>query len=239
MQREESNADQQRTCRDAAERNGHRILPELEFADAAISGTKLRREGLDAMLRAAEAGEFQVLYFFSLSRLARESVISMTVLKRLVYVYKVRIISVTEGVDSARDNWEVIASIMSLMHERYIKELAESVFRGQESDVLNDLCVGDYRFGYTSESIPGSETTRRGRNAKPRKKYIDEETAPWVVRVFHWFVRERRSLRWIARELNRRGAPKDHRSSTKHWHHQQVTGVLASAKYIGIWHGAG
>ena len=236
LQREESNADQQRTCRDAAERNGHRILSELEFADAAVSGTKLHREGLDAMLRAAEAGEFQVLYFFSLSRLARESVISMPVLKRLVYVYKVRIISVTEGIDSARDNWEVIASIMSLMHERHIKELAVSVFRGQESDVLNELCVGDYRFGYTSESIPGSETTRRGRNAKPRKKYIiDEATEPWVVRIFHWFVKEQRSLRWIVRELNKRGAPKDHRSTTQHWHHQQVAGLLASPKYIGIW----
>ena len=36
LQREESNADQQRTCRDAAEQNGHQILPELEFADAAL-----------------------------------------------------------------------------------------------------------------------------------------------------------------------------------------------------------
>jgi site-specific DNA recombinase len=236
QQRDESITDQQRKCNEAADRNGHRIRPEFEYTDEAVSGTKRRREGLDALLRDAEAGEFHILYFHSLSRLARESVITMPMLKRLVYVYKVRIISVSEGIDSARDNWEVIASIMSLLHERYIKELAENVFRGQEGAVLAKLCVGDYTFGYGSKPIPGSEATRRGRNPKPRKTYvIDETTAPWVLRIFNWFVKERRSLRWIARELNRRGAPKDHRSSTEDWHHQLVASVLANPKYIGIW----
>jgi len=235
-QREESVADQQRTCHELAEQSGHRILPEFEFADHAVSGTKLRRQGLDAMLRDAEAGEFQALYFHSLSRLSRESVITMPMLKRLVYKYNVRIISVTEGVDSAHDNWEVIASIMSLLHERYIKELAENVLRGQEGAVLAEFCVGDHRFGFSSEAIPGSEKTRKGRNAKPRMAYvIDNTTAPWVVRIFHWFVKEERSLRWITRELNRRNAPKDHRASTPHWHHGQVAGLLGCPKFVGVW----
>jgi site-specific DNA recombinase len=236
QQREESISDQQRKCNEAADTNGHRIFPELEFEDQAVSGTKLRRDGLDAMIRAAENGEFHVLYFHSLSRLARESVITMPLLKRLVYVLKVRVISVTEGIDSARDGWDVIASIMSLMHERYIKELSENVFRGQEGAVLAGLCVGDYRFGYKSEPIPGSETTRRGRNAKPRMTYVIEESeAAWVIRIYHWYVIDKRSLSWITRELNRRGAPKDHRSTTKSWHHALVVGVLSSKKYIGRW----
>jgi site-specific DNA recombinase len=236
QQREESIADQQRKCQEAAGRNEHQILPEFEYSDSAVSGTKLHRDGLDAMLRDAEAGEFKTLYFHSLSRLSRESVITMPMLKRLVYVYKVRIISVTEGVDSDTDNWEVIASIMSLLHERYIKELAENVFRGQEGAVLAGLCVGDYRFGFTSIPIPGSEQTRKGRNAKPRMQYVvDEITAPWVIRVFNWFVKKRRSIRWITRTLNQRGAPKDHRASTCHWHHQQVAGLLSSRKYVGTW----
>jgi len=68
---------------------------------------------------------------------------------------------------------------------------------------------------------------RKGRHAKPYRRYlIDVETAAWVVRIFHWFLIDKRSLRWIARELNRRGAPKDHRATTKHWHHQQVSRLL-------------
>jgi hypothetical protein len=216
-QREESITDQQRKCREAAARNGHQILPELEFADEAISGTKLHRTGLDAMLAAAANGQFAGLYFHSLSRLARESVITMPMLKKLVYVDKVRVISVTEGIDSDRDGWDMMATIFSVLHERYLKDLSENVFRGQEGTVLAGLCVDDYCFGYTSVPIPGSEQGRKGRHAKPRMTYvIDEATAPWVLRIFHWFVAEKRSLRWITRELNRLGAPKDHRATTKH-----------------------
>jgi len=235
-QRQESIADQQRKCDDAADANGHPIPPELKFADEAVSGTKLRRDGLDDLLRAAEERRFQVLYFYSLSRLSRESVISMSILKRLVHVYKIRFISVTEGIDSDRDNWDVVAWVMSFTHERYVKDLAENVFRGQEGAVLAGFSVGDHCFGYKSVPIPGSETTRKGRDAKPRMAYaIDEVTSSWVVRIFHWFVRDRRPLRWITRELNRRSAPKDHRATTKHWHHQSIADLLANEKYVGIW----
>ena len=188
------------------------------------------------MLAAAEAGQFPGLYFHNLSRLARESVISMPMLKKLVYVHKVRVISVTEGIDSDRDGWDMMATIFSVLHERYIKDLSDNVFRGQEGTVLAGWCVGDYCFGYTSVPIPGSEQGRKGRNAKPRMTYlVDDQTAPWVIRIFHWFVAEKRSLRWITRELNRLGAPKDHRATTKHWHHQQVADLLERKKYVGLW----
>lgn len=125
---------------------------------------------------------------------------------------------------------------MSILHERYVKELAENVFRGQEGTVLAGYAVGDHCFGYRTIPVEGSETTRRGRNSKPRKVYVvDETTTPWVLRVFNWFACERRSLRWITRELNRRRAPKDHRSSTPRWHHQQVARLLANVKYVGSW----
>ncbi|MBX7103671.1 MAG: recombinase family protein, partial [Gemmataceae bacterium] len=39
-----------RKCREAAEANGHLILPALEFRDDAISGTRGDRAGLNAML---------------------------------------------------------------------------------------------------------------------------------------------------------------------------------------------
>jgi site-specific DNA recombinase len=236
MQREEGITDQQRGCRELARKNGHSIASDFEFADEAVSGTKLHRAGLDAMLAAAEAGKFSVLYFFSLSRLARESVITMPMLKTLVHVYKVRVISVTEGIDSDRDGWELMATIFSLLHERYIKDLSANVFRGQEGTVLAGFSVGDHCFGFASAPIPGSEVGRRGRHAKPRMTYIiDEKTAPWVIRIFHWFTVEKRSTRGIARELNRLHAPKDHRATTPHWHHQMVTALLRNEKYVGIW----
>ena len=236
LQDESSNADQQRKCREKAGTNGHEISTSLEFSDSAVSGTKLQREGLDALLAAAKAGEIDVLYFHSLSRLSRESVITLPLLKQLVYNYGVRVISVTEGIDSNDTAWELIAHIMSIVHEQYLKDLAENVLRGQEGAVEAGFSVGDYCFGYTSEPIPGSERGRRGRNPKPRKMYIfDSAKVAWVSRMFHWFVHERRSISWITRELNRLGAPKDHRATTKEWRHQYVTGYLQNRKFLGWW----
>jgi site-specific DNA recombinase len=209
---------------------------ELEFADAAVSGTKRERDGINAMLAAAAEGRFRCLFFYNLSRLARESVISMPMLKKLVYVHKVRIISVTEGIDSARDGWEMVAAIFSIVAERYIKDLSLGVFRGQEGTVLAGCAAGDHCFGFDSVPVEGNDQLRKGRSAKPRMTYVvDVKTAPWVVRVFDWFAKERRSIRWITRELNRLGAPKDHRAITKDWRHQYVARLLSNPKYIGVW----
>jgi len=76
--------DQQRECRQRATRDGAELRLELEFSDAAVSGTKRDRLGLDTMLQSAARGAFKVLYLYSLSRLARESVITMPLLKDLV-----------------------------------------------------------------------------------------------------------------------------------------------------------
>jgi len=236
LQSTDSIHSQQRLCRDRAAQNGHRISSDLEFTDEAVSGTKLRRAGLDALLGAAAAGKFKVLYFYSLSRLARESVISMPMLKQLVHNHKVRVISVSEGVDSEQGGWDLLATLLSMQHERYISDLSQNVLRGQENALLNNYSVGDYCFGFRSKPAPDGQQSGRGRHAKPRMVYaIDQETAQWVHQIFEWFVREKRSIRWIARKLSRQGAPKDHRATTAEWHHQYVTRLLSNRKYIGEW----
>lgn len=236
-QDDRSIADQQRKCRDRAAGDGHEILPTLEFADEAISGAKHQRAGFDAMMAAARSGRIKVIYFESLSRLARDCVLTLQTLRELVYVVKVRIVSLHEGIDSATgDSWELIAAIVGIQNEQFLRSLAKFVLRGQEGVVLDQLCVGDYCFGYGSEPITGSEKQRRGRNPKPKKRYIiNLDHATWVVRIFHWYAVEGRSLRWIAAELNQLGAPKDHRASTPHWYPQLVSGLLKNAKYVGLW----
>ena len=130
------------------------FLPHWNLTMRRFPEQKLRLAGLDALLDAATAVKFNVLYFYSLSRLARESVISMPTLKRLVYVHKVRVISVTEGLDSDRDGWDLIATLLSIQHEKFIADLSRNVFRGQEGAVLAGYSVGDYCFGYHSVRAP-------------------------------------------------------------------------------------
>ena len=236
LQDEKSIADQQRMCCEQAVRDGLVIERDFEFVDHAVSGTKLRRAGLDQLLIVARQRGFQVLYFHSLSRLARESVITMPMLKELVYVHQVRVISLTESLDTDRPGWEINAVFSSLHHEQFIKDLSVNVHRGQVGTVLARFSIGDYRLGYTSVPSPGGEMIGRGRNAKRRMVYaIDPSTAEWVHHIFDWFVVERRPLGWIVRELTRLKAPKDHRATTAAWQHQLVVRILRSPKYIGLW----
>lgn len=236
MQDDKSIADQQRECHERASRDGLVIEPGFQFVDNAVSGTKLRRAGLDRLLAAAKRRDFQVLYFHSLSRLARESVITMPMLKELAHVHRVRVVSLTENIDTGRQGWEINAIFTSLHHEQFIKDLSANVLRGQVGTVLARFSTGDYRFGYTSVPSPGGEVIGRGRNAKPRMIYaIDPDQAEWVRRIFEWFVVDRQPLNWIVRELNQRKIPKDHRSTTTKWHRSLVVRVLRSPKYIGQW----
>ena len=236
LQRDESITGQQLKCREFAIPSGHYIAPELEFADYAISGTKRDRVGLDQVREAARQGAFKNIYFYNLARLARESVIAMPFLKELVHVYKIRIISVTEGLDSARQGWAMLATLLCMQHERYIQDLSDSVLRGQQTTVRASYSVGDFNFGYTSVPDPNGAVVGRGRNTKPRMIYaIDPTASVWVQRIFLWFAIEKRSLSSIVRELNRHGVPKDHRSTVPAWTQQHLLTLLKNPKYVGVW----
>lgn len=227
---------QQRACRDAARRNDHEIPDELLFRDEAVSGTKLVRAGLQQMVQAASEGRFSALYLYSLSRLARETAIAVPLVKTLVHRYGVRIVSVAEGIDSKQPGWEMALQILSLVHEQYIRDLSGNVRRGHEANQRRGQSTGDYCFGYRSVPAPGYTLSAGGRREKvPRVVVIDEEKAPWVQRIFEMFVDQGYSLLRIAKELNRLGAPKDHRSTTATWFPGSVRNVLTNPKYTGRW----
>jgi DNA invertase Pin-like site-specific DNA recombinase len=228
--------DQQRPCCERAKASDHQLPKEYEFADEATSGTKVSRDGFDAMLKAAADGLFGTLYVFDLSRLARDSVLNTVTLRKLVNKFKVRVISISDGIDTSNPNWEMQAAMLGILNQQYLKNLSANVLRGQIGNVLEGRSVGDHRFGFESVVIPGSESGRRGQNQRPEKTYrILEHQADWVKRIFLWFVKDRRSIQWIVKELNRLNVPRDHRSKGKKWGRPAVINIFRCTKYIGIW----
>ncbi len=236
LQDPKSISDQQRPCRERAARDGNKLPAELEFYDEGVSGAKLRRDGFDRMIAASQAGLFDTLYVFDLSRLARESIINATTLKKLVYKHKVRVVSLTEGIDSNNDNWFTLATILGLQHEQYLKTLGANVLRGLIGNLLDGHSVGDLAFGYGSVPIPGAENCRRGREERLPKEYmIKDDEAAWVKKIFEWFAKDCQPIAWIVRELNRVKVPRDKRSRGSKWGRTAVVNLLRRTKYIGIW----
>ena len=231
LQDESSLEQQQNRCREKASQLGMGISSDLEFSDAALSGTKPDRKGVTDLINAAENGLIDVVIVDSLSRLSRELCFTLSTLKNLIQVHGVRFISVTEGIDSALGNWELSAMIMGYTHQEYIKTLGSAVIRGQSHAHLNGFSTGGFPFGYKSVSKEGSEF---GRQRKLRKEVmIHEDNTQWVRKVFDWFVKDKMPIQQIAKELTRLEAPKDHRSTVSHWNHQSVSHMLANQYYIG------
>jgi DNA invertase Pin-like site-specific DNA recombinase len=201
-QSEKSIDDQLRENRTFAKGHGHTIPDSLHFTDHAISGATVVREGLDALREAAKKGLIRTLYVYSLSRLSRETTFGLPLLKELHYVHKIRILSVSEGIDTDREGWYEVSTIINLFNERLLKEMSKNTRRGLIGTVVQSYSVGDYVFGYTSVPAPNGAMHRRGGIDIPRRVYaILEEQVPWVVRIFHWYVVEGRSTGWIAKEL--------------------------------------
>lgn len=70
-QRAASISDQQRICHEEVRRNGWRVV--ADFTDAALSGSSLLlRPVIQALLRGATNGEFDVVIAESLDRLSRD-----------------------------------------------------------------------------------------------------------------------------------------------------------------------
>jgi len=235
MQNEKSPEDQVRVRRARAGAEGVVIPDSNVFIDRAVSGTKPDRNALAELRAAAKAKRFSVLFFEDLSRLSRESTHLMALLKQLVFD-GVRIISVNEGIDSSNESWHILATILGLQHEQYVRDLGHRVRRGQAGTVLEGLSAGDLCLGYTSEPVPGTENGKRGRKRRPRMQVKKvPEMVRWVLQIFIWFAVERKSMHWIADELTRGKVPKDHRSTTEGWHHTYVRRILTNEKYIAIW----
>ncbi len=130
----------------------------------------------------------------------------------------------------------MLATILGLQNEQFLKTLGANVLRGLIGNLLDGLSVGDLAYGYGSVPIPGSENRRRGRNQRPPKKYVIKESeAKWVRQIFHWFVKDRQPIQWIVRKLNDLKVPRDKLARGKRWGRTAVTNLLRRTKYIGIW----
>lgn len=235
-QDEKSIEDQLRECREAALRNGQGISEEFHFSDEAVSGATVVREGLDLLRKVAERGEFQTLYVYSLSRLSRETSFGLPLLKELNSVHKVRIISVSESIDSNQAGWYEVATIMEMLHERQLKEISANTRRGLIGTIISPYSGGDFVVGYTSIPSTDGATRRRGGVLVPRRVYaIDPIGSVWVLAIFTWYATEGHSLSWIADQLNEKGVRKDHRSSTREWTTANVRTILKNERYVGKW----
>ena len=238
-QSDSSIEDQARNCTRYAERLGMEIVH--RFEDKAISGTSKMRPGYQAMLAAAERGEFNALLVDDLSRLSRDDVEMKQVIRRFKF-RRITIIGVSDGYDSGSKGEKIQSTMRGLMNELYLDDLREKTHRGLYGKAMNGFSAGGSCYGYSR--VPIEHPTKLDPSGRPLieavRRAVNEEEAKWVRQIFEWFASGYSSKR-IAAELNRHKVPSPRggtwATSAIYGDVTQGNGLLNNQLYIGryIW----
>lgn len=201
-----------------------------KFEDRAISGSTMIRPGIQALLREAQQGEFDIVLSESVDRLSRDMADIATMHKRLSWL-GVEIVTLLEGEVS-----ELHVGLKGTMSQLYLKDLRARTHRGLAGRAIAGESTGGKAFGYNVTPRYDERGKRIG-----GLRTINEAERAIVERIFHEFADLGRSPKAIAVGLNRDGIPaqggREWGSSTIYGNRERGTGILNNELYIGkqVW----
>ncbi|MGB6395391.1 MAG: recombinase family protein [Bradyrhizobium sp.] len=224
--------DQLRNCRGFAEQREWVFQDEHVYPDEALSGAGADRPGLVKLLDAAGQlpRPFDVVLLDDTSRLSRNIGDIARVFEKLNFT-GIRIIAVSQGIDSHNEQADVLMTVHSLVDSLYIKELAKKTHRGLEGRALKGLCTGGRCYGY--DNIREGDAVRQQINAAE---------AVIVRRIFELAANDF-SLKTIARTLNAERVPSPRPRAGKQyatWCPTAIRAMLRRELYVGriVWNRA-
>ena len=186
------------------------------FRDEAVSGTRNDRPGYRALIHALESGAFDVVLVDEYSRLSRDHIEAATIV-RLLKFRGLRLIGVSDGLDTNRAGYKIETGLRGLMNEAYLDDLAKKTHQGLMGLALTGFSPGGLPYGYRST----------GNDEDGYKRHIHEPEAQWVRHIFQRYALGD-SPRKIAQALNAQGVASS-RGGT--WAH---TALYPDAKGVGM-----
>ena len=160
-----------------------------EYADRAISGTRIDRPALQQMLDDAKRLRPAYLVLWKTDRLSRDRLDS-AIAKGRLREYGVKIEYVAESLPEDEAERALIEGIEEALAEHFIIQHSKNVSRGLNYNAENALYNGHKILGYKGQ---------------PNQRYeIDPETAPVIQRIFESYAMGK-PMKVIAQELNAAG----------------------------------
>jgi len=215
--------EQVRICRDYAARDDMTILNEHIYSDEAESGMSRTRPGLNTLLEAAKGKAFDAIIIAESSRLARDNVYFNALITTFT-VLGVRLISVSDGLDTGSDHAKLACQLHTIFNELHVDDMRNRTRRGQIAQVTRGYSPGWRGYGYTT--VPACPI-RRGH--ADHKLIIDRGEASVVVGIFKGFIKGM-SPTAIAATLNAKHIPTRQRQV---WTASAVRQILRSERFLG------
>ena len=175
---------QQEICRAFAEKRGDTIVG--CSSDDNVSGMSFSRRGLDALAVAAQVGKIDAVLTKDLSRLGRHKTQTALFIDYL-REHQVRVISVTEGIDTFREEDDLIIGVRGLMNDYYAKDISKKIRAGYWQKQKDGLVIRS-PFGYWKDK-------------NTNRIFIHPEAAETVRRIYALYL-QGCGQKEIARRLN-------------------------------------
>ena len=224
---------QQEICQAFAEQHGYIIVG--QSFDDNVSGMKFNRRGLDELTAAVDADKIDAVIVKDLSRLGRHRTQTALFIDYL-REHQVRVISATEGVDTFRDEDDLIIGVRGLMNDYYAKDIGKKIRAGYRQKQKDGIVITP-PFGYWKD-----------RNTGQIK--IDAEAAVTVQLIYSLYL-QGCGQKEIARRLNaagrktpaqlraeRCGREVRHTHKTRDgqflWTYASVKNILMEEAYTGV-----
>lgn len=178
---------QQEICHGFAKRNGYTIVG--QSFDDNVSGMKFNRRGLDELTAAVDADKIDAVIVKDLSRLGRHRTQTALFIDYL-REHQVRVISATEGIDTFRDEDDLIIGIRGLMNDYYARDISKKIRAGYRQKQWEGIVITP-PFGY-----------RKDRNANTIELHPE---ASQTVQIIYSLYLQGLGQKEIARRLNALG----------------------------------
>ncbi len=224
---------QREICQTFAEQHGYTIVG--QSFDDNVSGMKFNRRGLDELVAAVDTGKTDAVIVKDLSRLGRHRTQTALFIDYL-RERNVRVISATEGVDTFRDEDDLIIGIRGLMNDYYAKDIGKKIRAGYRQKQKEGIVITP-PFGYWKDKNTGQIK-------------VDAEAAV-TVRLIYSLYLQGYGQKEIARRLNamgrkppaqlraeRCGREVRHTHKTREgqflWTYASVKNILVEEAYTGV-----
>lgn len=142
---------QREICQAFAEQHGYAIVG--QSFDDNISGMSFDRRGLDELAAAVDADKIDAVIVKDLSRLGRHKTQTALFIDYL-RERQVRVISATEGVDTFRDEDDLIIGVRGLMNDYYAKDIGKKIRAGYRQKQKDGIVITP-PFGYWKDKNTG------------------------------------------------------------------------------------
>ncbi|WP_301109848.1 recombinase family protein [Sporosarcina sp.] len=181
------------------------------------SGTKLNKDGLEAMLDQVEDGKIDVVLCIEQDRLSRLDTIKWEYIKGVLRENHVKIAEPGSVVDLANEDDEFISNLKNLLAQRSRRDLLRKMMRGKRQKTREGKVWGkqpeEYHYNKDTEEIT-----------------VNEERSWLIPYIDDLYIEKRLGATTIARELNKVSKT----AESKRWTSQQVLSKLKNPAYHGV-----